>query len=55
MGFIKDLPEVHFGKIVADVDWRKDDTKENDDDDQALSDEVIAMLGFDPSQLKEEK
>jgi len=46
------LPNVHFGKIKdEDVDWRKENG-DSEEDSEEISDDVIAMLGFDPRDEK---
>lgn len=51
-----ELPGVTFGDIKSDeFDWRKEDSKEYDvDDDELLEktpEDVVEMLGFDPKEL----
>ena len=51
--YIDDMPQVYFGEVSEKkVDWRKE-AKEEDDDDAPASDDVIAMLGFDPDELED--
>jgi hypothetical protein len=52
MAYIEELPQVHFGKLGKPIDWRKDNDEETDEDAPA-SEELIAMLGFDPDEDKE--
>jgi hypothetical protein len=59
MSFV-DLPQVHFGEVKEDekpVDWRKakDDSPDDDGEDQPASDDVKAVLGFDPDEIDKEK
>jgi hypothetical protein len=51
-----DLPEIHFGTVEEQpVDWREEVVDEDDSDDDApASKELIAMLGFNPDEYKEE-
>ena len=52
-----EYPQVVFGdEPVAKIDWRKADLPEEpDDDEQTASEDVIAMLGFDPKEIEEIK
>ena len=51
--FIDDLPNIHIGEVKEEkIDWRKVDTKE--DDDAPASKELIAQLGFDPDKEETE-
>ncbi len=56
---VQELPEAKFGDAESkDVDWRasKDlDNKKDDDEELAKTPEdVVAMLGFDPLEMKQE-
>lgn len=51
MSFSEEMPEVSFGKAEQQEDWR-DSTKEDipdDDEERLVPEDVIEMLGFDPS------
>lgn len=53
-----DIPEVHFGSATNPLPKRtpESDAEQDDDDDEELAEtpeDLIAMLGFDPLELKE--
>ena len=50
----EDLGDVYFGNELAnEVDWRKETTEEDPDDEELeeTSQDVVAILGFDPKEL----
>jgi hypothetical protein len=50
-----ELPQVHFGSVQSKpLDWREvEDIPDSDDEELAETpSDVIAMLGFDPKELK---
>lgn len=51
MSFVKEMPEVSFGKAEYQEDWRasKEEDIPDDDEERPVPDDVIEMLGFDPS------
>lgn len=43
--------DIHFGTVDSKLpDWKKEDIEENED--ETTPRDVIAILGFDPSELK---
>ncbi len=52
---VSNIPHVHFGS-AQEVNWKAADIGSDDDEEMAVTDPaVVAMLGFDPLDLKEEK
>ena len=51
-----DLPDVYFGKVKdEEIDWREDEEIEQDnDEDKPISEDVKAILGFDPDKEGEQ-
>jgi hypothetical protein len=51
-----EMPDAHYGRVKEDnIDWRKDNKEALDDDsDEPISDDVKAILGFDPDKETEE-
>jgi hypothetical protein len=51
-----ELPEAHFGAVTKQpVDWRNilaDEDEKDDDEDVPASEDVVAMLGFDPDEAQ---
>jgi hypothetical protein len=50
------LPEVHYGKADSELDWRKFQDTEPDDDEPLAETprSVVRMLGFDPLKVNED-
>lgn len=51
MSFSEEMPEVSFKKAEQQEDWRasKDEDFPDDDEERPVPEDVIEMLGFDPS------
>jgi hypothetical protein len=55
MSFIEDLPQAHFGSVNdKPVDWRASADEDEIDENAPASDDLIAMLGFNPDEYEEE-
>jgi hypothetical protein len=48
----KPIPEVHFGSLTSEIDWRKFvvelDLIDDDEGPETTPEEVVKLLGFDP-------